>query len=334
MSDKFYENKEKRIQWIDELKGYAIISVIFYHSNLASELPLISQWITSFHMALFYVLSGYCYNETKYKGKFYEFVITKVRALIIPFLGFSVLYSFWGILSSDISTIFEFIECVCNGSTSAVWFLLSLFWIELITWLLFEFNLNLRQRFIVVSVLLCVVFYLITMRIGMWFRIEQSLLGLFYFSLGTMCKELKLFQNKNKSKNVLVGFSSLILGSIAAFTNGEVIYSRMQFGKHTCVGALVIPSLISLGLMLLFSNAKSSKVSFYGRNTLIILCTHQLVLAIFQKMIFNALGNSLLSEIVAFLIVFLVQIPIIYAWNTVKKIIKNFCESHTIVNLQ
>jgi len=70
------ENK-KRVQWIDFIKGLAIISVIFLHahngyeySNTINEKIII--WVTSFHMPIFFVCAGYFFlydKNIEYKEK-------------------------------------------------------------------------------------------------------------------------------------------------------------------------------------------------------------------------------------------------------------------------
>lgn len=65
---------QKRIDWIDIAKGIGIISVILGHLRT----PLyISEMIFSFHMPLFFVISGYFYKERKLKN----FIFLKYKSL-------------------------------------------------------------------------------------------------------------------------------------------------------------------------------------------------------------------------------------------------------------
>lgn len=54
------QNKQ-RIEWIDTIKGVGIILVLIGHCNI----PNINQYIYLFHMPLFYIISGYCWNVDK-----------------------------------------------------------------------------------------------------------------------------------------------------------------------------------------------------------------------------------------------------------------------------
>lgn len=52
-----------RIDWIDLTKGIAIFLMVCGHTSI--PLP-ISNWIWSFHMPLFFIISGILFNATKY----------------------------------------------------------------------------------------------------------------------------------------------------------------------------------------------------------------------------------------------------------------------------
>ena len=78
-------SQNKRIPEIDIAKGILIIFVILGHSPIADWL---ASGIGSFHMAAFFCLSGFTYN---YKGNIHEFVLKKTKALLLPYLRFSVI---------------------------------------------------------------------------------------------------------------------------------------------------------------------------------------------------------------------------------------------------
>ena len=59
---------KKRIEWIDICRGLAIILVIIGHSNLETGMAFnLKSIIYSFHMPLFFVLSGYLFYNIKDK---------------------------------------------------------------------------------------------------------------------------------------------------------------------------------------------------------------------------------------------------------------------------
>ena len=48
----------KRIEWIDVCKGLGIFLVFIGHTNVSQLSCTLYDWIYSFHMPLFYMLSG------------------------------------------------------------------------------------------------------------------------------------------------------------------------------------------------------------------------------------------------------------------------------------
>lgn len=56
----------KRIEWIDVCKGLGIFLVFIGHTNVSQLSRTLYDWIYSFHMPLFYMLSGLVFDKTKY----------------------------------------------------------------------------------------------------------------------------------------------------------------------------------------------------------------------------------------------------------------------------
>lgn len=83
-----------RYDQIDALKGIAIFlvvlghSVIYYpvnlHENAACE--FLFQWLSSVHMQLFFVISGFCFSVPERYG---AYVWKKVRRLMVPYVVFN-----------------------------------------------------------------------------------------------------------------------------------------------------------------------------------------------------------------------------------------------------
>lgn len=89
---------QHRIDWIDALKGFAILSVVIGHCiadsissqtfpQYAALLQMMYDAIYSFHMPLFFMISGYVFYLTKSYRKWK----TKV-------LDFSIVYVIWSAL--------------------------------------------------------------------------------------------------------------------------------------------------------------------------------------------------------------------------------------------
>ena len=55
----------KRLDYIDAAKAIAIILVIIGHSNWLSAIPRVGGMIYSFHMPLFFIISGFFWKYTE-----------------------------------------------------------------------------------------------------------------------------------------------------------------------------------------------------------------------------------------------------------------------------
>lgn len=74
---------KKRSNVIDIMKGIGILLVILGHC-MPYENPL-NRFIYSFHMPLFFMISGYLYNE-KYIDKQKEYILSKLKMFLIYFI--------------------------------------------------------------------------------------------------------------------------------------------------------------------------------------------------------------------------------------------------------
>lgn len=81
-------SEKKRVEWIDVAKGVGMILVIMGHCF--NKETLLHNWIFSFHMPLFFVLSGYCFNLRKYENA-WSLIKEKNQTLIFPFVKFWIL---------------------------------------------------------------------------------------------------------------------------------------------------------------------------------------------------------------------------------------------------
>jgi fucose 4-O-acetylase-like acetyltransferase len=88
-----------RIFWIDNLKAFGVFLVILGHMIPDS---LLKQYIYSFHVPLFFFISGYLFNPTKYN--FRQFLRKKFNTLIIPYLFFALIsFLFWFFIVRSLS---------------------------------------------------------------------------------------------------------------------------------------------------------------------------------------------------------------------------------------
>lgn len=141
-------NSKKRICWVDNAKGIAIIMVVAGHVGFLPE--LLHNAIYAFHMPLFFILSGLFIDKSISETTFSNFFIKKVQTLMIPFFAFGFINVLYFYLLSGFSlsnpvffdiktTLVDALFCVRH---SGKWFLCSLFFAEIILFLVHKYRLN------------------------------------------------------------------------------------------------------------------------------------------------------------------------------------------------
>lgn len=152
---------KKRISYIDMAKGIGIILVVIGHTEFTS--PNLITWISSFHMPLFFIISGILFAHTKVfqkDGK--TFICNKLKTILVPYAFFSVI----SIIASAIldydsfpeDLVISLLQTVSFNGIAVLWFLPALFLSEAI---FFRLTKHTSSRIIIVSVLEISVFSII-----------------------------------------------------------------------------------------------------------------------------------------------------------------------------
>lgn len=80
----------KRIEWIDQLKGFGIFLVVYGHN-----FPITEKYIYSFHMPLFFIVAGIFHPVVQNKKS----IVKRVKTILIPYFLWSLfLFLFWVII--------------------------------------------------------------------------------------------------------------------------------------------------------------------------------------------------------------------------------------------
>ena len=89
------ETKQESLQWIFIAKGIGIILVVigyFYPTGSPAYWKGLNNIIYSFHMPLFFIISGYLYNHTKYS--YSTLIKNKIKRLLYPFITIAIVFLF------------------------------------------------------------------------------------------------------------------------------------------------------------------------------------------------------------------------------------------------
>lgn len=311
--------KSNRILWLDLTKLFGIFLIVFGHMSLYSEnLKWLNTYVYSFHVPLFFVLSGYLFD--KYKDySFLNFLKKKATTILIPYFVFSILFliiylalgasvaeSLNKQMSSSLSSLFLGILYATGDKlpqNAPLWFLPCLFVVEILYFLISKVCKNNKTAITVICIILCLLFLYIKLPLLPW-SLNSAFIMLLYFNLGN----LKIPNIKNNMYNIILIVILLIAGFLLQLQN-KINVSVMT----NCYGNQIIflsSSFLSImGYYLLFKSLPVvgnwiSKLAGIGKNTLGILIFHKLFVILFQTklgLITNFLnnGNLFISLIVA-----------------------------------
>lgn len=83
------EKKKERFLFWDILKGIGIVSIVFGHSQ---NLGIAIRTVYYYHLAIFFFISGYLYNEERYGDKPFEFFARRLKNMWVPYISYGGLF--------------------------------------------------------------------------------------------------------------------------------------------------------------------------------------------------------------------------------------------------
>lgn len=232
--------QEKRILWIDYSKAIGIFLVILGHIKIAPEYK---QFIFSFHMPLFFIISGFLEKNKSIK----ESIIAGIKTLLIPYL-IMYLLSFILWIPSRILWHKELYEneSMLNGlvlkplvgmlfgvgydtrySTMMnipLWFLFGLFFVKIIHSVLIKIFRRRELIYVISSIgIIGLVYLLKQIEVDLLFSIDSAFMAFPFFAMGYLCKKINRLNTKIVLNIIIV---------IAAF--GLTLLLCKYNGRHCC----------------------------------------------------------------------------------------------------
>ena len=323
------KTKKPRIDFIDLAKGFCIILVVLTHidSHCGFHYPG-EIGLKIFRMPLYFFLSGLFFKE--YDG-FVGFLKRKLNKLIIPFAFFYITCSVLlpNILNEvgvplrnedllgwkSLFVIFDANQRVF--SNGPIWFLLCLFILNMLFYIIKIISLKLPRNYqLIFMISASLAFGLIGHWLGyigkpLLFYSDIAMSSMPFFCVGYIFNKYTNILIPNKSDKfmwlwiIICGIYTFTFASGVSYVNNS--YCN-PFIMYTCgITGTLMTILIAKALHTL------PLISYYGRYSIIILCTHQLVLTtiihILKKVPFNIQASIEVSFVLV--ITFLLYLLII-----------------------
>lgn len=317
----------KRLEYIDRAKGVAILLMLLGH---AAPGEIINTWIFSFHMPLFFIVSGILIRK-KHQSTIPFFEVEKsfqkrLFQLGIPYVVFSLLltffYGFLNYFSSGHWSISSYIlNIVTLQGVDSLWFIPCFFFAENVMKLTCMRSSVFVNIIGVSSILLIIAFFLSEhissfwmLRLGLKFVICYSFVYIGYVLCG-----LSLLKHLNGSIAVIV----LCVCSILALYNGFSGIGSLQLNNPVLfyMNAVGVTWALFFFLNVSKDTVVMKSLSFFGRNSIIILCTNNLIIEVFRLLDYRMCNNVLLSwgvggAIVLTTIIIVIEIALIKLANS------------------
>ncbi len=312
-----------REHWIDMLKGLGIIFIMMGHINSQTKSV---PWIYSVPVALFFALSGLIYAafEIKKDIPFKEFLVKRLKSLIVPFIFFRLILVVWWLI---VERRFRQLDM------GPIWFLPALCAAEIISYFIC------KKKNPIFNIIAFIALFAALAGLkkagfdnnafGKCIMIVIDAAGWYNFGVlaGYIGKNLKI----KKEYAVVIICALLAITTVISIINGNVSLYSSLFGKsillYIAESALGSVALIMLCKYLL---TECAPLEYLGRYTIILFATHEPIKRILLKLteIISAklgkplsiqfLQSNFFTSLLALLLIILIELLIILIFRFIK----------------
>lgn len=323
-----------RIHAIDSMKALGIMLVIMGH---VSHHTLLSGWIYSFHMPLFFFISGCMFPISRQEG----FIGRKARSILVPYISFGLLsLIYWSMLESrfrHVAVSADMLRQQCisllgipvGGGNDylfniVLWFLPCMMVVEI---LLFLTNRLCRRKWHIALVALAYA----TLSWGMhscvgrpviW-HIDAAVSIMPVALLGSTCgaRFLQFCSQRHALQDACLLLAAAFVSLLATNTSGTL--NLMEGLYPVPYPAYYLTAMAGILLVTVVAKyIRLQALEYIGRNSLIIMCIHEpikrIVIFVAARMLHMEIDmarTNLLFILLATLITLLACLPFVFVIN-------------------
>lgn len=283
---------KKRIDWIDTLRGLAMFFVIWGHCfpNIKGR---VRKWIYSFHMPIFFFISGLTYKERDIEPR--DFVKKKFKDLIVPYILFNIISYIVLIIfyKKGIIEDFDYLENIIGAFYSQnealrmpcgpSWFLTTLFLVEVGFYYLKRITKDDFQ--LTISVIICgLISYVNSIshyQVYSPWHLESAFTGIVFYHMGYMLsKNMYRLDNfmEHKFKAFFTGGLLGLIGAIITVYNRRVSLNSNDYGSIILFYISCICTILGLIIFVRLFMKKSVVFKNVGTRTMFYIGYHRLLL--------------------------------------------------------
>ena len=270
----------ERESWIDNLRGFGILLVILAHISYSEG--YIQNAIYSFHMPLFFFISGYLLSKYDKCVLSFKFFFNKILSLLWPYCTYSIIaFLYLAIVRNFPELKYAIKQTVFLQGYGNLWFIPCLLLAELLGILFLKFSFKIQAIIILLLMILTSVVsvYVIPLcnykNIGVLLIFTNRILISMVF---LFCGKLFSISNKNLKNGKLRLI--LFIGAMLFFTlnmvlcqiNGIVDLHMARMNNPFYYWFFSISSIFCLGFIFSFIKIKLIPLNIYGKLSLSIMC--------------------------------------------------------------
>lgn len=305
------------LHWLNSAKGIGVILVVLGHLMYDSNLHISLQFFYSFHMPLFFIISGYLQKDIR-KG----FVKKRAQRLLIPFFVFAIVgLPIFGLRlmrhgAGLLSILFDSFYVRGIITNNPLWFLVVLFEISVLIAIT-----NFPQREIKYQ--LCA--YIVTVIVG-WlvYMLPEDfiLLNLFGINRMIVCSSfyiLGILLGKIQPKTVvLLAIVSLIINVIfGILINTKISIYSFELGRYYAFQVAAISGSIAVMTFCKICLDREGFLENISRYAILFMGSQYFAIVPFKVIMRKMhLAETMWYNIamVIFTMIFILIIPLIYEW--------------------
>lgn len=283
-----------------------MLSIIAGHMGQAEDL----FWIYSYHVAVFFILSGYTFKEKPLSAGYLK---NSFKRLMIPYFitclliiifdpvknfilsGTSSVYDLTEIIYSDIAdSVFasgtsNYIVGINTGShIGAIWFLPALFFARIFTQIILKHIKLWNRRLLAGLGMLILAFFLNGLELQLPFSLVPAFCATFFVLAGMFLRERRIFE-KMRARHYIAALLTVFLICLYGVFSGspKIISIGLASSRFTdpfiCVISTLCASIVVIRIAMFAEKCRF--LSWIGKNSLTVLCVHLFTLKIVQDFI-------------------------------------------------
>ena len=246
---------------IDILKGFAIILMVFGHCP-----SIVRPLIFSFHMPLFFFVSGYLYKDKTIK----QLLKSTLYKVILPYLITCFIVWFFKYIASGQES-WGLNILIGNGeNVGPLWFLVCYAVSQIYFWLGLKSN---RNLFASVLLILWICAYFYRENFGLLpFNILNAIPATFCMFLGYQLKDIEFCKKIFTKRNIAMMLVTALLSSVkGTLTMASFVY---PFWAISIIAAMYVTFVCYWIINKYCLTSKWGGISIFGTNSLFFLCAH------------------------------------------------------------